>query len=117
LEGDVPKTTDKPRGAEEISASAAAKEATAKADFEHEKARQEKQNTAWRRFLFWGISMLVLVVASVSLTGFLLYVHESGPAANPTVISTWIGGSVVQTVGLLLIITRHLFPQAEGGRR
>ncbi|MDO4130868.1 hypothetical protein [Clavibacter michiganensis] len=43
--------------------------------------------------------------------GFLIYLIATGREANQAVLSTWIASSVVQIIGLLAIITRHLFPK------
>lgn len=80
------------------------------ADIAEQNAHQAKQNTLWRRFLFWSVYGIVMMVALLAAVVILLYVIVNGAEASPAVISTWIGASVVQVIGLLLVITRHLFP-------
>lgn len=76
-----------------------------------EVADQAGQNTRWRPILFWTVYAIVLSVAVVSVGGIIAYMVIFGKDASPVVLSTWAGGSVAQIVGLMLVITRHLFPQ------
>ncbi|WP_418515950.1 hypothetical protein ACNUCX_16195 [Curtobacterium flaccumfaciens pv. flaccumfaciens] len=78
-----------------------------------EVADQAGQNTRWRPVLFWTVYGIVLSVAVVSVGGIIAYVIMFGKDASPVVLSTWAGGSVAQIVGLMLVITRHLFPQTH----
>lgn len=82
------------------------------ADIAEQNAHQAKQNTLWRRFLFWSVYSIVMMVAVLAAVIIVLYVVINGAEASPAVISTWIAASVVQVIGLLLVITRHLFPSA-----
>jgi hypothetical protein len=82
-----------------------------RAKLEEERAKQARQNTIWRRFLFWGVSSIVLAVTLLGGVVIVLYLTTTGLEADPLVLSTWFGSSVIQVVGLLLVITRHLFPQ------
>ncbi|QCR44260.1 hypothetical protein C1N91_12740 [Curtobacterium sp. SGAir0471] len=78
-----------------------------------EVANQAGQNTKWRPVLFWTVYGIVLAFATVSVLGIVAYMIYFGKEASPVVLSTWAGGSVAQVVGLMLVITRHLFPQAH----
>ncbi|WIE54196.1 hypothetical protein [Curtobacterium sp. MCBD17_003] len=78
-----------------------------------EVADQAGQNTRWRPVLFWTVYAIVLAVAVVSVGGIIVYMFVMGRKASPVVLSTWAGGSVAQIVGLMLVITRHLFPQTH----
>jgi hypothetical protein len=33
---------------------------------------------------------------------------------EPVVINIWLGATVIQVVGIVLVVTRHLFPQRDG---
>ncbi|WP_152649733.1 hypothetical protein [Demequina oxidasica] len=78
-----------------------------------ERAKQEKQNTLWRRIVFW--STIPVVVATIVASFIVLsnYLGTMGANASPTVISAWFAASVVQVIGILVIITRHLFPDTR----
>jgi hypothetical protein len=82
---------------------------------EHAKqiAAQATQNTGWRQTLFWTVYWIVLSFATVSCVGIVIYMIMLGEKANPVVLSTWAGGSVAQVVGLMLVITKHLFPSSH----
>jgi hypothetical protein len=36
---------------------------------------------------------------------------------DPAVIDIWLGATVVQVVGIVLVVTRHLFPLRDGGKQ
>jgi hypothetical protein len=86
--------------------------AQARAQSEQEVALQHKQNTLWRRFLFWSVWGLVVGIAVLSGVLIVVYLRIAGADSSPAVLSTWFGATVVQVVGLLLVITRHLFPSS-----
>lgn len=86
--------------------------AEANAEWWNEHSAQAKQRTSWRRFLFWTVAVMVIVIgASATVAGW-WYFLTMGDDADPVVLSVWIGSNVVQVVGLLSIITKHLFPAA-----
>lgn len=75
---------------------------------EHE--NQEKQNTFWRRWVFWTTLPLVVICVATSVGLAIIYFFtEDHP--DPTVLSVWFAGNVVQVVGILLVVTKHLFPE------
>ena len=76
-------------------------------------AAQATQNTGWRKTLFWTVYWIVLAFATVNCVGIIVYLALLGKEANPVVLSTWAVGSVAQVVGLMLVITKHLFPSTH----
>jgi len=73
---------------------------------------QLRQNTRWRRILFWTTFIVVVVCVLASLVGAVAYTLIMRDKASDAVLSTWFGANVVQVIGILLVITRHLFPSA-----
>jgi hypothetical protein len=110
LKGEVTRDTDlpAPQDAVEIKKSPAHRSLVAAADIQEQNAKQSKQNTLWRRILFWGVSGIVFVL--FLLEGISVGVYLAEGNFNPFVISTLLGATTVQILGLLFIITRHLFP-------
>jgi len=77
---------------------------------------RDEQDNRWRRVLFvTTIAVVSLCVAASIVGGFLYmyYMHSLGRESSAAVLSTWFGSNVVQVVGVLLVITRHLFPGGE----
>lgn len=74
-----------------------------------EHAIQAKQNTLWRRLVFWGVAGLVAIVSLSNVCLIFWYISKT-PSPSSTVLSTWSIGSVAQVIGLLVVITRHMFP-------
>ena len=71
---------------------------------------QLRQNTSWRRILFWTTFVVVVICALASIIGAVAYTLIMRANASDAVLSTWFGANVVQVIGILLVITRHLFP-------
>jgi hypothetical protein len=112
IDPSVPTSVDTSnRKSVEVSGTPAQKIEQSNAELAKEQAKQTKQNTIWRRFLFWGVFSLVIAVAVLSAGLIWWYMVASDGKPNPVVLSTWFSASVVQVVGLLLVITRHLFPE------
>jgi hypothetical protein len=78
---------------------------------EHEQTTQSQQDTRWRRILFWLAVVLVPICLVASTIAGFWYMAVSGGHASPAALSAWFGSSVIQVIGILLVITRHLFPE------
>ncbi|RTE48010.1 MULTISPECIES: hypothetical protein [unclassified Actinobaculum] len=78
-----------------------------------QEAEQTTQNTAWRKWLFWVTLLIVFALSFTNIVLIIIYTCRAS-AISATALSTWIVGSAAQVIGLLAIITRHLFPQANG---
>jgi len=76
-----------------------------------QRLKQEKQVTHWRESLFNKMMILVFSVEGVGVGLLVCYVVSSWHSLNTVVLSVWFGSNVVQVVGILLVITRHLFPK------
>ncbi|MBG9889831.1 hypothetical protein ABE10_25395 [Bacillus toyonensis] len=96
------------RNQEKVAETPAERISEADAKLKEERATQAKQNTLWRRFLFWGVSAIVVLIALANVVFIGWYMTM--PDASPIVLSTWVAGGAVQVVGLLVVITKHLFP-------
>jgi len=96
-------------GAVPIDTTPASRLQEARATVEEEHASQSKQNTLWRRVLFWGVSSIVALFVIMEGVAIVIYVATT-PHLDPIVMSTWFAASAVQIIGLLVVITRHLFP-------
>lgn len=83
----------------------------ADATVREEDARQARQNTLWRRILFWGVSSIVAAVVIADVV--VIWVYLAGGYVDPIVLATWFASNVAQVIGLLLVITRHLFPDGK----
>ena len=81
---------------------------------------RDEQNNRWRRVLFFTTITVVVLCVAASVGGgflYLFHMHSLGKESSAAVLSTWFGANVVQVVGVLLVITRHLFPGSEQGER
>lgn len=118
LETDVPFNAALARAAAEVSAQPVAKTPAerkdeAEAQVAEANAKWADQRTTWRRVLFWGVAGMVALVGASALAAGWAYLLMMGTDAHPGVIGAWIGSSVAQVVGLLVVITRHLFPSTD----
>ena len=82
-----------------------------------EQRKQEHQNTFWRRILFWLAVVLVAACVLASLVVGICYFVTAHGHADATVLSAWFGANVIQVVGVLIVITRHLFPERDGDKQ
>lgn len=82
------------------------------ADRIHQDAMQSKQNTAWRNTLFKLTMWVVPICVAVNLAAGIWYMIAAHGQPDAAALAAWFGGIVVQVVGILLVITRHLFPAA-----
>lgn len=76
--------------------------------------KRERQETWWRFIVFWVVLALIAGGFIISSIVMCFYFFGDPAAADPTVIAAWFGASVVQTIGLLAIITKSLFPEPAG---
>lgn len=74
------------------------------------KADQERQNTEWRQIAFWGASATLVLIVLVSIAGQAAYLISQWGSLDPATMAAWFGANVIEIVGLMHIITRHLFP-------
>lgn len=88
--------------------------AEATAAIKEQQATHAEQNTLWRRILFWGVSGIVALVVILEVLVVITYAKALKQPPDPVVMSTWLVTSVAQVIGLLLVITRHLFPGSNG---
>jgi hypothetical protein len=57
---------------------------------------------------------LLVVVAQIVSANILIFLHMAwgfGAGVSATVIVAWISGTVVESIGLMAIVTRYLFPE------
>jgi len=85
-------------------------------EIEKEHSVQEHQNTKWRAILFYSTMSVVLLCVIASVAGAGVYLWMMGREASAAVMSAWLGANVVQVVGVLMVITRHLFPGQGAGQ-
>jgi uncharacterized membrane protein len=104
----VTELTDVPLGV--VTTPSDAEKKRSRKDLERER---DEQNNRWRRILFATTIVVVALCVVASIGGgflYMIYMHMMGRESNAAVLSTWFGANVVQVVGVLLVITRHLFP-------
>jgi hypothetical protein len=65
-----------------------------------------------RRYSFWLLWAMCaqIIYVDVFFTIYAVHIHWQLPAAA---ISTWVGATVVQVVGVVLVITHYLFPNRD----
>lgn len=86
-------------------------------DSDADLARQDKQQDLGLKILYARAGLIALgVQILIADAAFFLYgdigVHWKIPAS---VIDVWLGATVVQVVGVVLVITRYLFPRSGRG--
>jgi hypothetical protein len=117
----IPLEIQAPPDPRPVSAAAPGESSTHFADARlREELVQLGQNTTWRESLFKRMSALVLVVEIVSVALLVVYVVSvlwRSQELNVTVVTSWIVANVAQVIGILAVITRHLFPDHIGGTR
>ncbi len=59
----------------------------------------------------WSIGIMVAQIALVNLV-FVIYALTLGADLPEGVLQAWFASTVVQIVGIVLVITRYLFPEA-----
>lgn len=113
LNGDVPiKPGPRPESAEPVSEDELHRQLTqAELTIKQAHAKQAIQNIFWRRIMFWGVSGSVVATLLASFAVMFWYIKVFGDNASPTVLSAWFFAIVAQALGLLAIITSHLFPR------
>jgi hypothetical protein len=74
----------------------------------------DQEHDLRQRYANWiiGILAVQLLVADGVFVAF-AWVGKDW-ALTPGVIEVWLGATVVQVVGIVLIVTRHLFPNRDG---
>jgi len=78
-----------------------------------QRLKQEKQVTKWRKSLFGKMLALVVCVEIISvllLTCYVIYTILSHKDLDTTFLSVWFVSNVAQVIGILAVITNHLFP-------
>jgi hypothetical protein len=96
------------------SAEAAAKEAELPdgLKFLPEKERQQDRQLKLS-YATWLLRLLAAQLVVADLV-FIVYAWAGrGWDLQPPVIEVWLGATVVQVVGVVLVVTRHLFPQRD----
>lgn len=65
----------------------------------------------------WSIGIMVAQIALVNVV-FVIYALTKGADLPEGVLQAWFASTVVQIVGIVLVITRYLFPEAgrEAGK-
>lgn len=80
--------------------------------YDLETSRLEQQNSL-RPKLFAVASILAGASIAVSSTAMLSYVYIAGDDASATVLVAFTSGAVVETLGILAIVSNYLFPSRK----
>jgi len=87
-------------------------------DREEEAQRLEnaksRQDVAFRSILFWLIAVTVIVGEIFSGYLMLRYMRAVNYLPDARIMIGWFSASVAQLVGLLIIVTRSVFPKQDG---
>jgi hypothetical protein len=80
---------------------------------DQKKAFADQEHQLRQRYANWIIGILAaqLMVADGAFVAFAW--AGKGWDLSPGVIEVWLGATVVQVVGIVLIVTRHLFPNRD----
>lgn len=90
--------------------------ATVEVGLLRQQLNQATQNTKWRESLFKQMVPLVFAIESVSvalLISYVVYVMCTDRDMDGTFLSVWFVANVAQVIGILAIITNHLFPKPD----
>jgi hypothetical protein len=72
----------------------------------------------WLKKIF-GRVILLVVIAQIISANVLIFFHMAfgfGAGVESTVIIAWISGTVVESIGLMAIVTSYLFPANKPGK-
>jgi hypothetical protein len=96
--------------------SEAAREATAlPLHLRHLHEHGERQDIELKKdYATWLKSALSLQLAAADVVFVLYAAIGKHWKLDPAVINIWLGATVVQVVGIVLVVTRHLFPVRDG---
>ena len=76
-----------------------------------ERVQDRKLKLAYATWLRW----LLAAQLGIADTVFIVYAWAGRRwHLDPAVIDVWLGATVVQVVGIVLVVTRHLFPLRDG---
>ena len=76
----------------------------------------EQEHGLRQRYADWIIWLLGVQLLGADLI-FVVYAWAGrGWELSPGVIEVWLGATVVQVVGVVTVVTRHLFPSRDGGQ-
>jgi hypothetical protein len=81
---------------------------------EKEIVQDRQLKLAYANWLRWLLGAQLAIADAV----FIVYAWAGrGWQLDPAVIDVWLGATVVQVVGIVLVVTRHLFPLRDGGQQ
>lgn len=76
--------------------------------------RQKRKNEVdLHRRVGNGALLLMVVQLLIADTAFYIYGFENGWEIPTAAITTWLGATVIQIVGVVLVIAKNLFPTAN----
>ena len=64
------------------------------------------------RLVAYGALALMAVQIAAANTAFFLYGFENGWSIPVAAINAWLAATVIQVIGVVLVITRYLFPSS-----
>jgi hypothetical protein len=92
-------------------------EAAKVAPLNHLDARNLEQDLSLKRkYADWLLWMMVGQLTIADL-GFGIYGFANDWDIEPSVIQVWLGATVVEVIGIVLVVTRYLFPRRDLSRR
>lgn len=85
------------------------------ATLRHLPERDHQQDIRLKRFYATGLFRLLAAQLALADAVFVVYAWAGERwALQPEVINVWLGATVVQLVGVVLVVTRYLFPRRDG---
>lgn len=85
------------------------------APLRHLPEQDHRQDIELKRFYAKGLFWLLGVQMALADTVFVAYAWAGEHwTLSPEVINVWLGATVVQLIGIVLVVTRYLFPRRDG---
>ena len=82
-----------------------------------EPTRDHRRDRGLKTIYAVGILAMTLFEITIVNVLFWTYLHQNKWVASASVINVWLGASVIQVFGVILVVTRHLFPTPRATAR
>jgi hypothetical protein len=99
---------------EVLTALDASSEVTALPVFYEEERQERVQDIGLKRVYAWGLLGL-LAVQILIVDGVLGLYAWKGVSwdVDPLIVDVWLGGTVIEVIAIVLVVTQHLFPKRD----
>lgn len=78
------------------------------------KARSAEQDVKLKGFYAYFLPTIMVLQLAAADVGFFLYAHWGvNWVIDTTIMHVWLGATVVEVIGIVLVVTRYLFPRRD----